>query len=170
MSRCFVKKILNLLVLGAGAVLFALVSAALATAQTTGSTGDLWSLAPVGAKIRGFDLPLTNKQGVSTGRLRGSEAVILDRFQVKVSDLVYTSTQTDEPEIYLHLADGIYNRDTEEITTEGKIYLRRDNMEISGNKLTWDLRARRGQIHEDVRVVIVPRGQDGPGLALENTP
>ncbi len=131
---------------------------------------DLWNLAPVGAKIRGFDIPLTNAQGKRTGRLRGSEAVILDRFNVKVTDLTYTSDGEDSPEIYLQLSDGLYNRDKEELSSQGSVYLKRDNLEVSGVGLTWDLRTRQGSITKGVRVVIIPRGNTPPSIAMQDLP
>jgi len=118
------------------------------------SDNDLWSLAPVGGKLRGFELPLHNKEGLETGVIRGREAVILDRFRVRVEDLIYESGSASDKPVFLRISQGIYNRDTNELTSDGFLVLRNGEMEISGSGLTWNIQKKKGSILNNARVAI----------------
>jgi hypothetical protein len=121
-------------------------------AQSQG--GDFWSFASKGARIRGFELPLHNKEGVENGVIRGREAVIIDRFQIRVSDLIYESTPGSEDQVFLRVTEGIYNRENNTLSSDGQVLLKRGKIEISGNGLIWNIQEQRGLIREHASVVI----------------
>ncbi len=145
-NRCFLQKV------SIGYFAFWGLLAIALQAQTIES--ELWQLAPKGSKIRGFELPVLSSDGIQSGLIRGREVVIVDRFTAKIVDFTYESTQSAEDHFYLHISEAVYDREKNEVRSDGRVLLRVRDMEISGTGLIWNLSQQKGCLLQEVRVVI----------------
>jgi len=128
---------------------------------------DFWSFAPVGAKIKSFELPLFNDEGEQTGVLRGQEAVILDRFHMQVDDLIYESKQENKTRVFLRVLRGVYDRENNTLSSEANVVIQHGEVQLTGKGLNWNISKQKGGIFEDVRVVINSSIASGSQVASE---
>ena len=119
---------------------------------------------PKGQPQKGVKVPLYGADGklrmqfvIGIGTYINEEQVKLERLRVE------TFREDGSRELDMDLPDAVYNRKTRTISSQTKVFIRREDFEVTGNSMAFNVETREGTLGGGVRMIIYNFGEDTTG-------
>jgi lipopolysaccharide export system protein LptC len=109
----------------------------------------------VGHEAKGLVLPNYDLQGHLLGRFAAATASRLDENHVHFTDLkMQTYDEKEQPEMKVDMSDAILNLDTKVIESKYRTKLKRADLEIAGNTMSFNTTTHQGTMTGQVHMTI----------------
>jgi hypothetical protein len=116
--------------------------------------------APVGRPVKGMRLPLYDAQGKVEVELDIESAKLLDERNAEMNTVsIQTFNQQDGKEIKVDLKTARVNLDTEIFTSKDPVSVSRQDFQLTGDGMEFNVKTRQGKVLGNVRMVIYDRSE-----------
>ncbi len=116
--------------------------------------------APVGRPVKGMELPLYDAQGKLEVKLGIESAKLLDERNAELNTVsIQTFNQENGKEIKVDLKTARVNLDTEVFTSKDPVAVSREDFQLTGDGMEFNIKTRQGKVLGNVRMVIYDRSE-----------
>ncbi|MDQ2659421.1 MAG: hypothetical protein M3Y03_03270 [Verrucomicrobiota bacterium] len=110
---------------------------------------------PVGHEVKGLVFPDYNSQGKLQAKFEAAVARRLDAERVQFEGLkVITFTPENTQDLSIDMPTSVLDLNTRIVTSQSRTTIRRPDLEIAGDTLSFDTAARHGTLTGNVKMVI----------------
>jgi hypothetical protein len=115
---------------------------------------------PIGHEAKGIVLPDYNLQGQLQARFEAASAKRISEQELQFTGLkVITFTPENTPDVLIDVPLSILDVETRVLTARQRTTVRRGDMNISGDSMTFDTNTREGTFVGNVKMVITGNGE-----------
>jgi hypothetical protein len=146
-------------------------------AATANSDEPLELPIPKGKPQKGLKVPIYGGNGKLDMTFTIGIATLVDKENVKLEELrVETYNEDGTPELDINLPDAMFNKQTKIITAKAKVVIKREDFEVTGNTVAFNVQTRQGTLGGGVKMVINNLGEfaepqsDKPSVEFEPKP
>ena len=132
---------------------------------------------PKGQPQKGVKVPLYGANGKLRMNFEIGIGTYVDEENIKLERLrVETFREDGSRELDMDLPDAVYNKRTKTISSQTKVVIKREDFEVTGNTMAFNIETREGILGGGVKMLIYNLGQDQkpadakPTIEFEPTP
>ena len=148
------------------------------TKAATGNADDPLELPiPKGKPQKGLKVPIYGSNGKLDMTFTIGVATLMDQENVKLQELrVETYKEDGSRELDINLPDAMFNKKTKIISAQAKVVIKRDDFEVTGNSVSFNVQTRQGTLGGGVKMLIHNLGEtadpqsDKPSIEFEPKP
>ena len=131
-------------------------TAAPATAdKKTKESGEFEIPVPKGMPVHGIKVPHRDENGRLVMVLEAEVANKLDDNHIEMTNLKIDAFDEDGKKIYIELPRSIFNLDTRVLVGEIHALIRREDFEITGDSLEFNMKTRQGTVRGHIKMTIL---------------
>ena len=110
---------------------------------------------PQGMPVHGIKVPHRDENGKLVMVLEAEVANKLDDQHIEMTNMKIDAFDDDGKKIYIELPSSIFNLDTRILTGQTHALIRRDDFEITGDSLEFNIKNRQGTIRGHIKMTII---------------
>ena len=116
---------------------------------------------PPGQPQKGLKIPVYDGNGKLTMNFHIGTATWIDDENIKMQEMrIETFKDDGSRDTDLELPDSVLNNKTHELKSKVRVNIKRDDFEITGNSMTYNLETRNGTLGDGVKMIIYNLGDE----------
>lgn len=116
---------------------------------------------PPGQPQKGLKIPVYDANGKLTMNFLIGTATWIDDENIKMQEMHIESFKEDGSRDFdMDLPDSVLNNKTHDLTSKVRVNVKRDDFEITGNSMTFNLETRQGKLGGGVKMIIYNLGDE----------
>ncbi len=131
------------------------------TAKGSNKDNNLNLPVPPGQPQKGLKIPVYDGNGKLTMNFHIGTATWIDDENIKMQEMrIETFKDDGSRDTDLELPDSVLNNKTHELKSKVRVNIKRDDFEITGNSMTYNLETRNGTLGDGVKMIIYNLGDE----------
>jgi len=110
---------------------------------------------PKGMPVHGIKVPHRDEKGRLVMTLEAEVANKIDEQHIEMTNMKIDAFDDEGKKIYIELPSSIFNLDTRILTGETHALIRRDDFEITGDSLEFNIKTRQGTVRGHIKMTIL---------------
>jgi hypothetical protein len=123
---------------------------------------------PPGHPQKGLKIPMYDSNGKLTMNFHIGTATWIDDENIKLQEMRIEMFKDDgSHDMDMDLPDSVLNNKTQDLTSKVRVNVKRDDFEITGNNMTFNLETRKGSLGGGVKMIIYNLSDETGGQPTE---
>ena len=109
---------------------------------------------PLGIPVKGIKIPRRNEAGKLVMTIEAEVATKLDEQHIEMQNMKIESFDDDGKKVNIELPHSVFNLETRVLTGDSHAFIHREDFEITGDSLEFNVKTRNATMRGKVRMVI----------------